>query len=72
MTQLLGQVQFNDVQQTLISAFLKQTGYGERDILALNFSTKIFMTRNGGRYHLQENQQVKWIEGPPVDAEYRL
>lgn len=70
--QTLGEVQFSDAQRELILAFCMDTGYGERDILAVNFATRMFMTKNGGKYHLQEDNHVKWIFGPPVEVEYRL
>jgi hypothetical protein len=73
--QTIGEVQYSDAQRALISVFLEHSGYGERDLLSLNFSTGVFMTRNGGRYQIKgkdSDTTVKWLAGPPVDPEYRL
>jgi hypothetical protein len=64
--------EYTPPQRALISQFLSRTGYGESEILALNFNTRSFYTRNGGRYRVEDSGSVTWISGPPVDPEDRL
>jgi hypothetical protein len=58
-------------QRFMKHIFFEKTGYGENDLLSVNFNTGIFMTRNGGHYKLV-NKEVKWIKGPAVLLEDRL
>lgn len=52
--------------------FFEKTGYSEHELLSVNFTTRIFMTRNGGHYRLDEHNDVLWIKGPAVLLEDRL
>ena len=51
--------------------FLKLTGYGPSDILSLSYSTGIFLTRNGGKYRLEDNRIIH-MAGPDPDPSQRL
>jgi len=52
--------------------FFEKTGYGEFDLLSVNFTTRIFMMKNGGQYRLDEHNDVLWLRGPAVLLEDRL
>jgi hypothetical protein len=56
----------------LRSQFLEKTGYARSDILAWNFFTRRFMTRNGGQYEMTEDGEINHIAGPSWDPEDRL
>lgn len=59
-------------QRAMKHIFFEKTGYGEFDLLSVNFETRIFMTRNGGQYKLDEQNDVRWVKGPAVLLEDRL
>ncbi len=57
--------------QAFLDPFFRETGYSRWDILAFNYFTRLVVTRNGGVYQL-EDDQVKWLKGPPVHADDRI
>jgi hypothetical protein len=57
---------------SLKQTFLEMTGYCDADVLAWNFSTRKFLTRNGGVYILTEQGHIKHLEGPSPDPSDRL
>lgn len=59
-------------QKFMKHIFFEKTGYGEYDLLSVNFTTRTFLTKNGGTYRLDEHQEVQWIKGPAVLLEDRL
>lgn len=69
---MLFDLELTEQQKFIKHIFFEKTGYGERDLLSLNFQTRVFMTRNGGQYHLDEHNEVKWIKGPAVELDERL
>lgn len=71
ITQLLYEPELTTEQAHLRSEFFQQTGYGPSDLLSLNYETRIFMTRNGGRYRVSEDSSIDWIAGPEPRAEER-
>lgn len=58
------------MKNDMIDLFLEVTGYGRTDILARNNSTRIVLTRNGGKYKVGK-AGVKHLAGPAVSAEDR-
>lgn len=58
-------------QTRMVQRFLAGSGYGRQDILARNYRTGIFMTRNGGRYRVAPSGRVSWISGPALEPEER-
>lgn len=55
----------------LLLKFLEFTGYSQNDILSLSFETNVVLTRNGGKYRV-ENDGIKHIAGPSPDPEERI
>jgi len=60
-----------DERNRFLSKFLRESGYGPSDLLAVNIVTRIVMTRNGGIYQVPEVGRVRRLEGPPVEPEER-
>jgi hypothetical protein len=56
----------------LRSQFLEKSGYSRNDLLAWNFATRRFMTKNGGQYELTEDGEILHFAGPSPDPEDRL
>ena len=54
------------------SHFLEKSGYSRNDLLAWNYATRRFMTKNGGRYELDDDGEIIHIAGPSSDPEERL
>lgn len=64
---LLKSPELTEEQIMLQNRFLEETGYGESDILSLNYDTRTFLTRNGGVYQVNEEGGINHIKGPSVD-----
>jgi hypothetical protein len=58
--------------ESLRRQFLEHTGYGDRDIVVFNPSTRIFLTRNGGRYQMTDLGKVLHLAGPSPDPTERM
>jgi hypothetical protein len=56
----------------MIRKFLEATAYGFSDILAVNYETQKFATKNGGKYRLSADGTVKRLAGPAVNLEDRM
>jgi hypothetical protein len=56
----------------MILDFLRETGYGPSDLLSLNYETRIFLMRNGGKYIFQADGTVTHLAGPSEDPSERL
>jgi len=59
------------VDNEMVRHFLQLTSYGPSDILSLSYYTRTFLTRNGGRYRLEENRVIH-LAGPDPDPSERL
>lgn len=59
-------------QKFMKHIFFEKTGYGEYDLLSVNFTTRVFLTKNGGKYFLDEQNEVRWLKGPAVLLDDRL
>jgi hypothetical protein len=59
-------------RQKMILDFLRETGYGPSDLLSLNYETRIFLMRNGGKYIFQADGTVTHLAGPSEDPSERL
>jgi hypothetical protein len=53
------------------SKFLELSGYADRDILAVNWKTNTFLTRNKGLYRMI-GESILHLDGPSPDPEDRL
>ena len=69
---LLVDAEVTTEQAALRDDFLEATGYGSDDLLSLNYSTREFLTRNGGLYRVEEDGQIEHLGGPPPDVEDRF
>ena len=67
---MLQEIPFTDEQTQLRSQFFEATGYGPSDILSLNYSTREFLTTNGGHYRVVPDGIVQ-LAGPPAALEDR-
>lgn len=72
LSALLQEPELKDSQAILRRQFLDATGYGSSDILSLNYSTRTFLTRNGGCYRVEEDGVVTHLAGPAVDVDDRM
>lgn len=54
-------------QQLMKNIFFEHTGYGSEDLLAFNYATRVFFTKNGGKYRV-EAQGIEHLSGPPPDV----
>jgi len=57
-----------------LAVFLVRSGYKERDVLAHNDKSLLFVTSNGGKYQLIRTGGIRTLKGPrypkqPVDGE---
>ena len=68
---LLKDPELTDVQELMKQTFFDATGYGGEDLLSYNFDTRIFFTRNGGKYQVNENDIIVHLAGPPPDVSDR-
>ena len=61
-------------QRKMLLDFLRQSGYGPSDLLSLNYQTREFYTRNGGKYYLDDDPDntLKYISGPSEDPSERM
>lgn len=71
ITQLLTEPALTTEQAHLRSAFFKESGYGPSDLLSLNYDTRTFLTRNGGKYRVEASGSVTHLAGPPLEVEER-
>lgn len=71
ITQLLVDPEVTPEQAHLRSVFFEQTGYGPSDLLSLNYSTRTFLTANGGKYKVLEDGKIDWLAGPSALVEER-
>jgi hypothetical protein len=62
----------SDEQEALLEHFLFAAGYGRSDLLSLNYSTRIFLTRNGGKYRVESDGKLTRLAGPHWDPEERM
>ena len=60
-----------DERNQILSKFLELSGYGDHDILAINWKTSTFLTRNRGLYRMV-GEQILHLDGPSPDPEDRL
>lgn len=67
---LLQELTLTESQVELRSKFFAATGYGPSDILSLNYSTREFLTVNGGRYRIT-GEGLQHLAGPPPALEDR-
>jgi hypothetical protein len=67
---LLQDMPLTDEQSNVRSQFFEATGYGPSDILSLNYSTREFLTKNGGHYRIVPDGIVH-LAGPPPAVEDR-
>lgn len=72
LAQLLVEPTLSKDQERLKAEFFEATGYGSSDLLSLNYSTRTFLTTNGGKYQVGSNGSVIRLAGPPVDVEDRF
>jgi hypothetical protein len=70
LEQMLAEPVLTLEQTTLRSRFFDQSGYGPSDLLSLNYSTGIFLTRNGGKYRVS-GDALEWLAGPSPSVEER-
>jgi hypothetical protein len=68
LQQLLESPVLDRPQRTLRQQFFDATGYGPADILSLNYSTRTFLTRNGGKYVVNSDGTIDHLDGPSPDA----
>lgn len=54
-------------QEDLKQTFFEETGYGSDDLLSMNYGTRIFLTRNGGKYRV-DGRAIAHLAGPPPDV----
>ena len=59
-------------QREMLKSFLTQTGYGPSELLSLNYQTREFYTRNGGKYFMDDDGKVNHISGPSEDPSERM
>ena len=64
--------ELKDDQADLRRQFLDATGYGSSDILSLNYSTRTFLTRNGGCYQVEEDGSITHLYGPAASVDDRF
>lgn len=69
---LLKEVTPSESQGELRRLFFEATGYGSSDLLSLNYSTRTFLTSNGGKYRVDEDGSISRIAGPSAEVEDRL
>lgn len=67
---LLREVELTREQEELRTRFFELTGYGPSDVLALNYNTETFLTKNGGKYELS-SEGIVHLGGPPPALEDR-
>lgn len=69
---LLKEPSLSETQAELRSQFFEATGYSSDDLLSLSFSSRTFLTRNGGKYQVREDGSIEHLAGPPPDVEDRF
>lgn len=69
---LLEGPRLNEEQNTLLADFFEATGYSDSDLLSLNYQTRTFLTRNGGKYKVKEDGDIDHLDGPPPAVEDRF
>jgi len=68
---LLQEPNLTTEQKELKQTFFEETGYGLDDLLSLNFTTRVFLTRNGGKYRVDEDRSIAHLAGPAPDVSDR-
>lgn len=58
-------------RKEFVKKFCDLTEYGQTEILSYSLHTGMFLTRNGGRYRMQDGQ-VNHIAGPSPDPTERV
>lgn len=71
LAQLLQEPELSDEQVELKRMFFEATGYGSSDLLSLSFSSRTFLTKNGGKYRVDQDGSITHLAGPPADVEDR-
>lgn len=51
-------------EEKVLTVFLKKSGYSESDVLDYDARRRVFVTSNGGKYHLLKNGTVRTVSGP--------
>jgi hypothetical protein len=64
---LLKEPSLTSEQGDLKEAFFEATGYSSDDLLSFNFGTRIFLTRNGGKYRVDPDG-IAHLAGPAPDV----
>lgn len=59
-------------RRELLSQFFERTSYGNFDLLSFSSSARLFLTRNGGRYHMTEDGEIEHLSGPSPDPSERI
>lgn len=62
----------NSEQKKMILDFLRAAGYGPSDLLSLNYDSRIFFMRNGGKYIFERDGTVTHVSGPSEDPSERM
>jgi hypothetical protein len=58
-------------QTDLRTQFFEETGYGPSDVLSCSYTTRIFLTRNGGQYRVEADGSIYHLAGPNPDPTER-
>lgn len=59
------------IQDELHNLFFEATGYSTSDLLSMNYSTRTFLMRNGGKYRVDQDGQIEHLAGPAASVEDR-
>lgn len=70
LSPLLEEPKLTGEHSKFVARFLEATGYGSDDLLAYNFDTQIFLTRNGGKYQVT-GENITHLAGPAPDVSDR-
>lgn len=69
---LIEQPNFSPEVAKMRLLFLEKTGYGSKDVLVFNPSTRLVMVRNGGVFQISPVGDVEHLSGPAPDLEDEL
>ena len=58
-------------RKSFVSKFCELTDYGTSEILSYSLHTGMFLTRNGGKYRLSD-EQIEHLAGPSADPSERI
>jgi hypothetical protein len=56
-------------REAIVNVFRRKTGYKEDDIAAINITTLVVVTWDGGKYKVGPKQEVRRLQGPPSPKE---